>query len=81
LFLSKASVAAGADTSDALSLVATALDRLVARVTQDLDVDASEGVAPDDPQWAATIAGVAAYARECASVLDEPRVFDVLIAE
>lgn len=79
--MSKASVPAGAAAADAVTLVATALERLVARITQDLDVDAGEGVAPDDPQWAATIAEVAAYARECASVLDEPVVFEVLTAE
>lgn len=79
--MSKASVPAAVATADTVTLVATALERLVARITQDLDVDASEGVAPDDPAWAATIAGVAAYARECASVLDEPAVFEVLTAE
>lgn len=79
--MSTASIPVAATTADTVTLVATALERLVARITQDLDVDASESVAPDDPEWAATIAGVAAYARECASVLDEPAVFEVLTAE
>lgn len=79
--MSTASVRAAVATADAVNLVATALERLVARITLELDVDAGEGVAPDDPAWAATIAGVVAYARECASVLDEPTVFEILIAE
>lgn len=78
--MSTASVPA-AVTADTVTLVATTLERLVARIIQDLDVDASEGVAPDDPEWAATIEGVVAYARECASVLDEPAVFEVLATE
>lgn len=78
--MSTANVPAAA-TADTVTLVATALERLVARITQDLDVDASEGVALDDPEWAATIEGVVAYAQECASVLDEPAVFEVLTAE
>lgn len=63
---------------DVIAAVAVTLERLVARITRDLDVDASEGVAPNDPEWAATIAGVVSYARECAAVLDEPTVFTAL---
>jgi len=65
-------------TADAVTILASTLERLVARITRDLDVDAAEGVPPDDPEWAATITGVAAFARECASVLDEPAVFAAL---
>lgn len=67
--------------TDAITAVAISLERLVARITRDLDVDASEGVLPDDPEWAATIAGVVAYARECAAVLDEPLVLKELTCE
>ncbi|GAB2815422.1 hypothetical protein GCM10027176_20110 [Actinoallomurus bryophytorum] len=61
--------------------VATALERLAIRVTRDLDVDAQEGVPPEDPYWASTIADVAAYARECLAVLDDPSVVAVLTAK
>jgi hypothetical protein len=67
--------------SEAITAVAIALERLVARITRDLDVDAAEGVPPDDPEWAATIAGVVSYARECVAVLDEPIVFKALTCE
>jgi hypothetical protein len=65
---------------DLLEVLATTLERLTARVTRDLDVDAGEGVPPEDPVWAETIACVAAYARECAEVLDEPRLAAALAA-
>lgn len=64
-----------------ITSVAEALERLAARVRRDLDVDASEGVPPADPAWAETIAGVVAYARECAEVLNDPAVFSVLAIE
>ena len=68
-----------ADTcAHAVAVVAVALERLAARIARDLDVDAGEGVPPDDPEWAETIAAVAAYSRECVSALDEPEVFAVL---
>jgi alkylhydroperoxidase family enzyme len=66
---------------DLLEVLAITLERLTARVTRDLDVDAGEGVLPEDPVWAETIARVAAYARECAEVLDEPRLAAVLAAQ
>lgn len=64
---------------EAIAAVAVALERLVARITRDLDVDAGEGVPPDDPEWARTIAGVVSYAHECVAVLDEPKVFTALV--
>jgi hypothetical protein len=67
--------------TEAITAVAIALERLVARITRDLDVDAGEGVPPGDPEWATTIAGVVSYARECAAVLDEPVVFKTLTCE
>lgn len=69
-----------ADGADLVQLVATSLERLAARVSRDLDADAAEGVLPDDPAWAETITGVAAYARECVAVLDDPRIAAVLTA-
>jgi hypothetical protein len=67
--------------TEAITAVAITLERLVARITRDLDVDAGEGVPPDDPEWATTIAGVVSFARECASILDEPLVFRALTGE
>ena len=60
------------------AVLATTLERLTARVSRDLDVDAGESVLPDDPFWADTISRLADYARECAEVLDEPRITAVL---
>lgn len=71
---------ASVDDSSLVVLLAVSLERLAARVSCDLDADAAEGVAPDDPGWAATIAGVAGYARECLTILDDPRVIAALTA-
>ena len=68
-------------STDLLEVLAITLERLTARDTRDLDVDAGEGVPPEDPVWAETIARVAAYARECAEILDEPRLAAVLTAQ
>ena len=62
------------DSADLVAVLATTLERLTARVSRDLDVDAGESVLPDDPFWADTISRLAEYARECAEVLDEPRI-------
>jgi hypothetical protein len=64
-----------------VALLAVSLERLGARVSRDLDIDAAEGVPPEDPIWAETIAGVAVYARECLAVLDDPRVAAALAAK
>jgi hypothetical protein len=71
---------ASPDPADLAAVVATTLERLTARVIRDLDVDAGESVLPDDPFWADTISRLAEYARECAEVLDEPRITAVLTA-
>jgi hypothetical protein len=69
---------ASPESADLLTALATTLEQLTARVCHDLDVDASESVLPDDPIWADTINRLAEYARECAQVLDEPRITAVL---
>lgn len=69
---------ASPESADLVTVLATTLERLTARVCRDLDVDAGESVLPDDPFWADTISRLAEYARECAEVLDEPRVTAVL---
>ena len=61
-------------TADLVAVLAITLERLTARVGRDLDVDASESVLPDDPFWADTISQLAEYSRECAEVLNEPRI-------
>ena len=68
------------DSADLVAVLATTLERLTARVSRDLDADAGESVLPDDPFWADTISRLAEYARECAEVLDEPRITAVLTA-
>lgn len=68
------------DSADLAALLATTLERLAGRVIRDLDADAGESVLPDDPFWADTISRLAEYARECAEVLDEPRITAVLTA-
>ncbi|GAA1021377.1 hypothetical protein Aple_060330 [Acrocarpospora pleiomorpha] len=65
---------------DIVMALATTLERLGIRIRRDLDVDAGEGVPPDDPVWAETIAGVAGYARECMRIIDDPRVAAILTA-
>lgn len=68
------------NSADLVTVLAVTLERLATRVSRDLDVDAGESVLPEDPFWADTISRLAEYARECAEVLDEPRVAAVLTA-
>jgi hypothetical protein len=68
------SITTAAPDANVVALLAVSLERLAARVSRDLDADVAEGVPPEDPVWAETIAGVALYARECLAVLDDPRV-------
>lgn len=65
---------------DLVAVLAVTLERLTTRVSRDLDVDAGESVLPDDPFWADTISQLAEYARECAGILDEPRITAALTA-
>jgi hypothetical protein len=69
---------ASPESADLVMVLATTLERLTARVCRDLDVDAGESVLPDDSFWADTISRLAEYARECAEVLDEPRITEAL---
>jgi hypothetical protein len=64
---------------DLVVLLATTLERLTARVSRDLDMDAGEGVLPEDPFWADTISKLAEYAHECAEVLNEPQVTELML--
>ncbi len=66
--------------AELVALIAASLERLAARVSRDLDADAGEGTLPEDLAWAETVTGVAAFARECAAVLDDPRIAAVLAA-
>jgi hypothetical protein len=68
------------ESAELLTALATTLEQLTARVCRDLDVDAGESVLPEDPIWAETIYQLAEYARECAGVLDEPRITALLSA-
>lgn len=66
-------------SADLAAVLAATLERLTARVCRDLDVDASESTLPDDPFWADTISRLAEYAHECAEVLNEPRVTELMV--
>ena len=72
----------GADTTyvDALTVLATALDGLGARIHRDLHVDSSHIDLSADPRLATTLAGFSAYADECLAVLDDPAVISALAA-
>ena len=70
---------ANSTTDDTVVVLATTLERLIAQVTHHLDPDAEEGVVIEDSAWAAAHAQVVAVARECAVVLDDPRVVDTLV--
>lgn len=62
----------------AVAVLVEALERLSARITRDLNVEAGEGAAPEDPRWAATLSRFVDYADECLAVLDDPRVLETL---
>jgi hypothetical protein len=54
--------------------LAVTLELLAARISNDLDADASEGTEPDDPAQAGVNRRLADYGRECAEILDRPEV-------
>ncbi|SNS90400.1 hypothetical protein [Actinoplanes regularis] len=64
---------------DAVTVLATALDRLGARIHRDLHVDSSH-IDLSDPRLAATLTGFSAYADECLAALDNPAVTSALAA-
>jgi metal-dependent HD superfamily phosphatase/phosphodiesterase len=65
--------------ADAVTVLATALDRLGARIHRDLHVDSSH-IDLSDPRLADTLTGFSAYADECLAALDNPAVTRVLAA-
>lgn len=69
-----------ADTAhtDAVTVLATALDRLGARIHRDLHVESSYIDLSDAPGLAETLAGFSAYADECLAALDNPAVINAL---
>lgn len=62
----------------AITVLVETLERLGARIDRDLNVEAGEAAAPDDPRWAATLSSFVAFAEECMAVLDDPRVVSAL---
>ncbi len=64
--------------TQAVAVLVDALERLGARISRDLNVEAGEAAAPEDPRWAATLEGVVSFADQCLGVLDEPCVQRVL---
>jgi hypothetical protein len=63
----------------AVSALATALDKLGARIYRDLHVDSTDAVTVDaDPRLTAMLTSFSAYAEECLAVLDDPSVRTVL---
>jgi hypothetical protein len=73
---------AGADAAhtDAVTVLATALDRLGARIHRDLHVDSSHIDVSADPRLADTLTGFSAYTDECLAALDDPAVTNALAA-
>ncbi|MFE9205663.1 hypothetical protein [Micromonospora sp. NPDC007230] len=66
--------------ADAVTVLATALDQLGARIHRDLHIESSHIDLSADPQLANTLAGFSAYADECLTVLDNPAVTRALAA-
>lgn len=71
---------AGADVAhtDAVTVLATALDRLGARIHRDLHVESSYIDLSGAPRLAETLAGFSVYADECLAALDNPAVIKAL---
>ena len=71
---------AGADAAHtyAVTVLATALDRLGARIHRDLHVESSYIDLSGAPQLAETLAGFSAYADDCLAALDNPAVVNAL---
>ena len=69
-----------AANGQAVAVLVDALERLSVRITRDLDVEASESAAPEDPHWAAMLSQFVVFAEQCLTVLDDPRVVQSLAA-
>ena len=78
--MSSVVVSSESGQSQAVAVLADALERLGARITRDLNVEAGEGAAPEDPRWADTLSGFVTFADQCLGVLDDPRVISALAA-
>lgn len=64
--------------TDAVTVLATALDRLGARIHRDLHVESSYIDLSGAPRLAETLTGFSAYADECLAALDDPGVIAAL---
>jgi hypothetical protein len=73
-------VAVSTSDQQAVVVLVEALERLNMRITRDLNVEAGEGAAPEDPQWAATLSQFVDFAEQCLMVLDDPHVVRSLTA-
>jgi len=69
-----------AANGQAVAVLVDALERLSVRITRDLDVEAGESAAPEDPHWAAMLSQFVVFAEQCLTVLDDPRVVQSLAA-
>lgn len=69
-----------AEPTDAVTILATALDRLGARIHRDLHVDSSYIDLSDFPELVETLGRFSAYADECLTALDNPVVMHALAA-
>jgi hypothetical protein len=68
----------GSDPVSVAKVLFQALERLSDRITRDLNVDAQDGVPPEDEYWAEVLARFVAFAGEVSSVLDEPEIVDLV---
>ena len=66
--------------ADAVTVLATALDQLGARIYSDVHIDSSYISLPDDSALTETLTAFSAYADECLTVLDNPVVVRALAA-
>jgi hypothetical protein len=65
--------------ADAVTVLASALDQLGARIYRDLHVDSSD-IDVSDSRLINTLTGFSAYADECLAALDDPSVRTILAA-
>lgn len=65
---------------DAVTVLATALDELGARIYRDIHIDSGYIDVSDSPRLAATLTDFSAYADQCLAALDNPAVAQILAA-